>query len=251
MSTITSPCCHTELKRDKIESVLLGSVTNYCIRCKKRWTDSILYDTLGKDSADLILKRQSELIAQVQYLRQQLNDKVRAVLLEEGLISTDDSTKNLEDIRSDNTTVNRLISNFICNIEGAENNNDSECELFDSMDDNARDCRWLSTEHRELEYKSFTKYCNDTGYTEYSLCDEEDSDTVPVPYRHIDRQLYDRLLEKILGTGIHTRCWMCRYVIVVPDGCTAINCDDCKANLPVQCMLSLYDYDGDEPWYYD
>src|SRR5690606_34585706 len=98
------------------ESVLLGSVTNYCIRCKKCWTDSILYDTLGKDSADLILKRQSELIAQVQYLRQQLNDKVRAVLLEEGLISTDDSTKNLEDIRSDNTTVNRLISNFICNI---------------------------------------------------------------------------------------------------------------------------------------
>lgn len=219
---IVTKCCNATVKRTDIVDRLSKSTMLFCIKCTAKWTEEILNDTVGEDSTDFIVDKQTNLLGEIVHMRTVLNDRVRAVLLDEGLISKEDAAKNLQDISTDSPTVRRLIDNFIST-------------------DEERDCTWFSTEHYVAEYESFTRYHDDTGYTEYSLFKED---------TEIDRLLYDRLLTSILGDGVHDRCWMCRYILVIPDGMYCIRCDDCKANVPVDLVKQLYDYDDVlQPWY--
>jgi hypothetical protein len=219
---IVTKCCKETVKKTDIIDRLSRSTMLFCINCTDKWTEEILKDTVGKDSTDFIMNKQNNLLGEIAHMRTILNDRVRLVLLDEGLISKEDAAKNLQDISTDNPTVRRLIDNFI------------------SIDEE-RDCTWFSTEHYVAEYESFTRYHDDTGYTEYNLFKED---------TEVDRLLYDKLLTSILGDGVHDRCWMCRYILVIPDGMYCIRCDECKANVPVDIVKQLYDCDElILPWY--
>lgn len=226
---IKTKCCNESIKVIKVIDALNESMVLYCPLCRERWTEETLSSMIDDvNIVKSVLENQKAFRDEVAILDEKMADKVKTVLLSEGLISEDDYTKDIKDISTDNATVKRLLSNFHYRVD-------------DGDDDDERDCTLFTTHHYKIEYRAFQTYHEDTGYSEYGLFDKDEV---------IDRKLYDRLLNRILGNRMHNRCWMCRSVISVPHNCTIVSCNQCNANMHVDNIRLLYHHDGPEAWYF-
>lgn len=228
-------CCNAIVSRSKFLMQLSGSNTLYCKYCKEELSPEQLVEILDKESAAAVLEKQNSINKSMDLMREVTLFRLKEILLREQYISEEDTEKDITEIVTSNCTANRLISNFVPIVEYS-----NKCG---AEEDTYRDVRWLSTKSFQAEYDSFCRNWGESGHSEYLDFGDAPSTDLLKGYAEIDREQYDRLLDELLKTDVHDRCYYCRTVIFIPKNCTEfVKCHECSAIMQVGTVKEFYDY---------